>query len=80
MTPDQETMLAEANERLLDAICAACGDYSDRLRAEGKTLEEINTSVRRYMLEDLEPWRVRSYRKIRRYIQAFRPAPTLSLQ
>lgn len=79
MTPDQETMLAEANERLLDAICAACGDYSDRLRAEGKTLEEINTLVRRYVLDDLEPWRVQWYRQIRRYLEA-PAAPSHRLQ
>ncbi|MER8431386.1 hypothetical protein [Mesorhizobium caraganae] len=79
MTPEQERMLAEANERLLAAGFEAANQYAAELLAKGRTIDEINAALKTYRIEQLEPWRVKSYRHIRRFILA-PTAPTHLVQ
>lgn len=69
MTPVEKIwLLAEANGRLIAAGREACRDASE-LAAEGKTEDEVIAAIKRYAYEQLEPWRVRAYREIRRLIE-----------
>lgn len=79
MTAEQERMLADANERLLAAGMEASNQYAADLLMQGKTVDEINAALKAYRIEQLEPWRVKSYRAIRRLIEEPR-APSHELQ
>jgi hypothetical protein len=57
----------------------ACREYAEELFAEGATCDEVNQALRRYKDEQLEPWRVKHYREIRRLIDE-PGAPSLELQ